>query len=78
MHQRTYFFITTSELVESSLAQFDYIHCAGSAATPMSGFEPWPQDGKLVHNQCSNHSAKLDNWKHFQILSIYERGCIFC
>ena len=59
MHQRTYFFITSSELVESSLAQFDYIHCAESAATTMSGFEPWPQDGKLVCSQHSNHSAKL-------------------
>ena len=59
MHLSTYFCITTLELVESSSAQFDYIHCAESAATPMSGFEPWPQDGKLLSSQHSNHSAKL-------------------
>ena len=60
MHQRTYFFITTSELVESSLAQFDYIHCVESGVTPLSGFEPWPPDVVLVRSQCSNHSTKLD------------------
>ena len=32
MHQRTYFLITSSDLAELSLAQFDYIHCAGSGA----------------------------------------------
>ncbi len=60
MHQHTYFLITSSELVESSLAQFDYIHCVESGATPLSGFEPWPPDLKLVRSQRSNHSAKLD------------------
>ena len=60
MHQCTYFLITSSELVELSLAQFDYIHCAGSGATPLSGFEPWPPDVVLVREQRSNHSAKLD------------------
>ena len=65
MHQRTYFLITSSELVESSLAQFDYIHCVESGATPLSGFEPWPPDLVLVRSQRSNHSAKLDTWKHF-------------
>ena len=42
MYQRTYFPITSSELVKLSLAQFDYIHCAGGGASPLSGFEPWP------------------------------------
>ena len=60
MHQRTYFFITTSELVESSLAQFDYIHCVESGVNPLSGFEPWPPDVVLVCSQRSNHSTKLD------------------
>ena len=60
MHQRTYFLITSSELVELSLAQFDYIHCAGSGATPLSGFEPLPHDVVLVREQRSNPSAKLD------------------
>jgi hypothetical protein len=32
MHQQTYFLITSSELVELSLAQFDYMHCAESDA----------------------------------------------
>ena len=71
MHQRTYFLITSSELVELSLAQFDYIHCVESGATPLSGFEPWPPDVVLVRSQCSNHSAKLDTWKHLAKLFLY-------
>ena len=60
MHQHTYFLITSSELVELSLAQFDYMHCAESGKSPLSGFEPWPPDVVLVRSQHSNHSAKLD------------------
>ena len=61
MHQHTYSHITSSDLVELSLAQFDYMHCVESGSAPQSGFEPWHQDVKLVCYQCSSHSAKLDN-----------------
>ena len=44
MNQHTYCLITSSVVVELSLAQFDYIQCAESGLAPHSGFEPWPED----------------------------------
>ena len=76
MHQRTYFHITSSELVELSLAQFDYIHCVGSGATPLSGFEPWPL---MLCKYATSVLTTRPNWtleKVCQILPVREReGC---
>jgi hypothetical protein len=60
INQCAYFLITPLELVEWSLAQFDFMHCVESDAIPLSGFKPWPPDVVLVRSQRSNHSAKLD------------------
>ena len=56
-----------------SLAQFDYIHCAESVA-PLSGFEPWPQDVKLVR---TNALTTRPNWT-FNILSKAVQIILFC
>ena len=59
MNQHTYCLITSSVVVELSLAQFDYIQCAESGLAPHSGFEPWPQDVKLA---CTSALTTQPNW----------------
>ena len=41
--------ITSLVLVELSLAQFDYMHCAENV-TPQSVFKHWPYDVELAYN----------------------------
>ena len=59
MNQHTYCLITSSVVVELSLAQFDYIHCAESGLAPQSGFKPRPQDVILA---CSSALTTQPNW----------------
>ena len=73
MYQRTYFLITSSELVELSLAQFDYIHCVGNGASPQSGFEPW---SLMLCKYATRVLTTQPNWtieNICQILSIWGR-----
>ena len=55
MHQ----LITSSVVVESSLAQFDYIHCVESGLAPQSGFKPRPQEVILA---CTSTLTTQANW----------------
>ena len=59
MNQHTYCLITSSVVVELSLAQFDYIHCAESGLAPQSGFELRPQDVNLA---CTSALSTQPNW----------------
>ena len=74
MYQRTYFLITSSELVELSLAQFDYIHCVGNGASPQSGFEPW---SLMLCKYATRVLTTRPNWtieNICQILPTWERN----
>ena len=59
MNQHTYCLITSSVVVELSLAQFDYIHCAESDLASQSGFELRPQDVNLA---CTSALSTQPNW----------------